>query len=72
MKKLKSTVYHRMCNGLLEKYNSTWEEGDPGTWDDYVPALMFAYCEVPNECIGFSPFELLHGHHVHGPLALMK
>ena len=27
-----------------------------------------AYREVPQEPTGFSPFELLYGHHIRGPL----
>ena len=34
--------------------------------------LLFAYREVPNESTGFSPFELLYGRHIRGPLAVLK
>jgi hypothetical protein len=33
---------------------------------------IFAYREVPNESTGFSPFELLYGRHIRGPLAVLK
>ncbi len=33
---------------------------------------MFAVREVPTESLGFSPNELVFGHRVQGPLAVMK
>ena len=44
----------------------------PNTWDKFIPYLLFAYREVPNETTGFSPFELLSGRHVRGPLVILK
>ena len=37
-----------------------------------VPFLVFATREVPSESLGFSPRELILGHHVQGPLILVK
>ena len=34
--------------------------------------LLFAVRESVQESIGFSPFELVFGHTVHGPLKLLK
>ena len=42
------------------------------TWDKYLPYLLFAYREVPCESTGYSPFELLYGRTVRGPLAVIK
>ena len=42
------------------------------TWDKYLPYLLFAYREVPQESSGFSPFELLYGRWVRGPLAIVR
>ena len=33
---------------------------------------MFAYCNVPQESTGFSPFELLYGRAVRGPMFILK
>ena len=33
---------------------------------------MFALRDMSNESLGFSPFELLFGHQVRGPLKLLK
>ena len=41
----------------------------PKDWDRYHPVLLFAIREFPQESLGFSPFELLYGHNVHGPMA---
>ena len=68
MKQLVTTPYHPMCNGLVERFNGTMKQmlkrmcaERPKDWDRYLPALLFAYREVPQESLGFSPFELLYG-----------
>ncbi|VDI11022.1 Hypothetical predicted protein [Mytilus galloprovincialis] len=77
--KLRTSPYHAMCNGLCEKFNGVlkkmlkaYARQTPKTWDAYIPYLLFAYREVPNESTGFSPFELLYGRHIRGPLAVLK
>ena len=44
----------------------------PNDWDQHIPYVLFAYRESPHESTGFSPFELLYGRRVHGPLQLLK
>ena len=44
----------------------------PGDWDRYIPALLFAYREVPQESLTFSPFELLYGRTVRGPMSILR
>lgn len=41
-------------------------------WDKGIDFLLFAIREVPNESLGFSPFELVFGHEIRGPLQLFK
>ena len=41
-------------------------------WDKMVPYLLFAYREVPQASTGFSPFELLYGREVLGPLDVLR
>ena len=79
IKKMKTTLYHPMANGLVERFNGTlkamlrkYVASDPDTWDKYLPYLLFAYREVPQESTGFSPFELLYGRHVRGPLDVLQ
>lgn len=71
--------YHPQTDGLVETFNQTLksmlqkaavEEGKD--WDKLLPYLLFAYCEVPQESTGFSPFELLYGRVVRGPLDILR
>ena len=71
--------YHPMNNGMCEKYNGLIKKilrrmciEQPKQWDRYLPALLFALREIPNSSLGFSPFELLFGRHVRGPMAIIR
>ena len=44
----------------------------PKDWDRYLPALLFAIREVPQESLGFSPFELLYGRVIKGPMNILR
>ena len=79
IKGLATTPYHAMCNGLVERFNGTLKsmlrklcQEQPRLWDRYLPALLFAYREVPQESLGFSPFELLYGRKVRGPMSVLR
>ena len=79
LKQLFTTPYHAMCNGQVEKFNGTLKSmlkkmsaEKPKDWDRYIPALLFAYREVPQVSLGFSPFELLYGRTVRGPMSILK
>lgn len=41
-------------------------------WDQGIPLLLFAAREATQESLGYSPFELVFGHEVRGPLKLLK
>ncbi|PIK36770.1 hypothetical protein BSL78_26396 [Apostichopus japonicus] len=76
---LKSSPYHPQTNGLVERFNGTLKSmlrafvtQQPESWDRYIPYLLFAYREVPQSSTGFSPFELLYGRKVKGPLDVLK
>uniref|UniRef100_A0A1X7T3B8 Reverse transcriptase domain-containing protein n=1 Tax=Amphimedon queenslandica TaxID=400682 RepID=A0A1X7T3B8_AMPQE len=47
-------------------------EGERKNWDHMIPYVLFAYREVPQSTLGFSPFELLYGREVRGPLDVLK
>ena len=79
VRQLVTTPYHPMCNGLVERFNGTLKcmlkrmcAEKSKDWDRYLLALLFAYREVPQENLGFSPFELLYGRTVRGPMAILK
>lgn len=44
----------------------------PDTWDTLLPAVLFAYREVPQDTSGFSPFQLVYGSNPRGPLQIYK
>ena len=79
IKPIKTTPYHPQTAGLEERFNGTLkamlkktaaEEGRD--WDRLLPYLLFAYREVPQASTGFSPFELIYGRNVRGPLDILK
>ncbi|XP_038057353.1 uncharacterized protein LOC119728962 [Patiria miniata] len=79
IKQLVTSPYHPICNGLVERFNGTLKtmlkrmcSEKPNDWDRYLPAVLFAYREAPQESLGFSPFELLYGRTVKGPLTILK
>ena len=79
IKRLVTTLYHSSCNGLVEKFNGTLKSmlrkmcsERPKDWDRYLPALLFAYREVPQASTKFSPFELMFGRTVRGPMTVLK
>ena len=41
-------------------------------WDEGIHLLLFAVRESVQESLGFSPFQLVFGHTVRGPLKLLK
>ena len=74
-----TTPYHAQANGLVERFNGTLKQmikrlaqDHPKDWHRYIPAVLFAYREVPQESMRFSPFELLYGRTVRGPMAVLR
>ena len=79
LNQLVTTPYHPMCNGLVERFNGTLKmmlrrmcAERPKDWDRYSPEFLFAYMEGPQKSLGFSPFELLYGRTVRGPMRILK
>ena len=79
IRKIKSSVYYPQTNGLVERLNGTLKSmlrkfvhDEPKTWDKVLPYVLFSYREVPEASTGFSPFELLYGWPIRGPLSIIK
>lgn len=79
LRQLSTTAYHPMCNGLVERFNGSLKQmlkqicsERPKDWDRYLNPLLFAYREVPQESLRFSPFELVYGRTVRGPMTILK
>ncbi|XP_047479903.1 uncharacterized protein K02A2.6-like [Penaeus chinensis] len=78
VKALYTTPYHASCNGAVERLNGVLKamikklcSDHLRDWDRYLPAVLFAYREIPNDSLKFSPFELLYGRTIRGPLTIL-
>lgn len=76
---IKTTPYHPQTDGMVERFNQTLKAmlrkfvSEMGSdWDYWLPYLLFACREVPQSSTGYSPFELLYGRQVRGPLDVLK
>ena len=63
MKQLFTTPYNLKCNGLSERIDGVLKTmlkkmcmERPKDWDRYLPAVLFAYREIPQSSTGFPPF----------------
>ena len=79
IKTVTSSAYHPQSQGALERFHSTLKTmirayclDHQKDWDEGIPFLMFAARDAPQESLGFSPFELIFGHSVRGPLSMLK
>ncbi|XP_053294792.1 uncharacterized protein LOC128455141 [Pleuronectes platessa] len=75
----KSTAYHAQSQGALERFHQTLKSllrayctELSGDWGGGLPWLLLAAREVIQESTGFSPNELVFGHKVRGPLAVLQ
>ena len=73
-----SSAYHPESQGALERFHQTLKSmlkkycyENEKDWDKGVPYVLFAAREATQESLGFSPFELVYGHSVRGPLKLL-
>ena len=69
-----STPYHAQSNRMMERFNGTLKNrlhkltaDKPHTWDKLIPAVLFAFREIPYTTTGYPPFTLMYGRQVRGP-----
>ncbi|KAL8602758.1 hypothetical protein ACOMHN_053159 [Nucella lapillus] len=76
---VRTTPYHPQANRIVERFHGTLKSmlrkvvsDKPKDWHRYLPVLLFACRELPSKTTGFSPFKLLFGREVRGPVALLQ
>ncbi|XP_068246830.1 uncharacterized protein [Palaemon carinicauda] len=79
VKHITSSPYHPKTQGQVERLHQTLKSElkkfcyDHGTeWDKEVLYALFAIRAMPNESLSFSPFQLVFGHIVRGPLDAVR
>ena len=79
IRQITSSAYHPERQGSLERFHATQKTmiqtycyENEKDWDEGVHLLLFAARESIEDSLGFSPFELVFGHQVRGPLALLS
>jgi hypothetical protein len=70
IKKIQTSPYHPQTNAHAERFNRylntamrMYVDSTLKNWDDYLPAIAFAYRSGFSEAIGTTPFFLVHGRH---------
>ena len=79
IKQYRSSAYHPESQGASERFHQTLRNmirsycfDTEKDWDEGIHLLLFSVRESVQESLGFSPFELVLGHSVRGPLKLLK
>ena len=75
----KSSAYHPESQGAIERFHQTLKNmmraycyEYQNEWDQGIHLLLFAIRETLQDSLGFSPFELVFGWSMRGPLKLLK
>ena len=76
--RLKTSPYHPQTNGAIERWHSCLKgmlrkmDDRKTDWDRLIKYCLLAYRATPHAATGFSPFEMIHGRNLRGPLEVMK
>ena len=79
LQQLTTIPYRPYSKGPMEKIHAMLKQvlltmcaERPNDWDKYFSALLFAVREIPQESLGFSPFELLYRRNLRGPIQILR
>ena len=79
IKQYRTSADHPESQGALERFHQTLKHmirlycfDTEKDWDEGIHLLLFAVRESVQVSLGFSPFELVFGHTVRGPLKLLQ
>ena len=79
LQQLTTIPYRPYSKGPMEKIRAMLRQvlltmcaERPNDWDKYLSALLFAVREIPQESLGFSPFELLYGRNLRSPMQIFR
>ncbi len=78
IKQIATSPYHPQCDGMLERFHGTLKSmitkigKGSRDWDEWLPFACFASRDAVHAATGFTPFQLLFGREVRGPLMLLK
>ncbi len=74
-----SSAHHSQSQGALEQHHQTLKTmlrtfclDNDKDWDEAVPYVMFVVQEEPTKSLGLLPNHLVFGHHVRGPLDVVR
>ena len=73
-----SSPYHPESQGAIERFHQTLKTmlkkycEEETEWDRDMPYLLFAIRSIPNDSLGLSPFDIVFGHNVRGPLDVIR
>ena len=78
IEKIQTSPYHPQSDGALERWHACLKgmlkrsQCNLKLWDRELKYLLFAYRSTPHVVTGFSPFTLMFGRDVRGPLEILQ